>query len=254
MLSKYRVLDLTDERGHLAAFILAQMGAEVIAIEPPSGSHARRLAPFSEGIDDGDHSLHHWAYNRGKKSVVLDLDTPDGIGELRRLITGADVMFDSFDPGVMDSMGFTPSDIAELNPHMINVSITAFGDDGPKANWAHSDLTLQASAGNMVLTGDEDRSPLRAGGTLPQAFGNAASEAAGAALIALFERQSTSGLGQHIDVSAQHSMNQCCQSMSLATPLGATPPTRLAGGVELGGIRIQVMWPCARTCALTSAR
>ena len=244
MLSKYRVLDLTDERGHLAAFILAQMGAEVIAIEPPSGSHARQLAPFAEGIDDGDHSLHHWAYNRGKKSVVLDLDTPDGISELRRLITGADVMFDSFDPGVMASLGLTPSEIAELNPHMIDVSITAFGGDGPKANWEHSDLTLQASAGNMVLTGDDDRSPLRAGGTLPQAFGNAASEAAGAALIALFERQSTSGLGQHIDVSAQHSMNQCTQSNSLATPLGATPPTRLAGGVELGGIRIQIMWPC----------
>ncbi|MDE0873016.1 MAG: CoA transferase [Acidimicrobiales bacterium] len=244
MLSEYRVLDLTDERGHLAAFILAQMGAEVIAIEPPSGSHARQLAPFSDGIDDGEHSLHHWAYNRGKKSVVLDLDTPDGISELRRLIAGADIMFDSFDPGVMASLGLTPSEIAELNPHMIDVSITAFGGDGPKANWEHSDLTLQAAAGNMVLTGDDDRSPLRAGGTLPQAFGNAASEAAGAALIALFERQSTSGLGQHIDVSAQHSMNQCTQSNSLATPLGATPPTRLAGGVELGGIRIQIMWPC----------
>ncbi|MCS5682374.1 MAG: CoA transferase [Acidimicrobiales bacterium] len=244
VLSEYRVLDLTDERGHLAAFILAQMGAEVIAIEPPSGSSARRLGPFADGIDDGEHSLHHWAYNRGKKSVVLDLDTPDGITELRRLIAGADLMFDSYDPGIMESLGLTPSDVAELNPHIISVSITAFGSDGPKANWVHSDLTLQAAAGNMVLTGDEDRSPLRAGGTLPQAFGNAASEAAGAALIALFERQSTSGLGQHIDVSAQHSMNQCTQSNSLATPLQATPPTRLAGGVELGGIRIQVMWPC----------
>ena len=96
----------------------------------------------------------------------------------------------------------------------------------------------------MVLTGDEDRSPLRAGGTLPQAFGNAASEAAGAALIALFERQTTSGLGQHIDVSAQHSMNQCTQSMSLATPLGGSVPTRIAGGALLEGIRIQLMWPC----------
>ena len=244
VLSEYRVLDLTDERGHLAAFILAQMGAEVIAIEPPSGSSARKLPPFADGIDDGEHSLHHWAYNRGKKSVVLDVETPEGIADLRHLIAGADLMFDSYDPGVMESLGLTPSDVAEINPQIISVSITAFGSDGPKANWAHSDLTLQAAAGNMVLTGDEDRSPLRAGGTLPQAFGNAASEAAGAALIALFERQSTSGLGQHIDVSAQHSMNQCTQSNSLATPLGATPPTRLAGGVELGGIRIQVMWPC----------
>ncbi|GIT68680.1 MAG: hypothetical protein Ct9H300mP26_3670 [Acidimicrobiales bacterium] len=154
VLSDYRVLDLTDERGHLAAFILAQMGAEVISIEPPAGSSARRLAPFAEGIDDGEHSLHHWAYNRGKKSVVLDLDTPDGISQLRRLIMGADVIFDSFDPGVMESLGLTPSAIAELNPQMIDVSITAFGGDGPKANWEHSDLTLQAAAGNMALTGE----------------------------------------------------------------------------------------------------
>ena len=89
MLSGYRVLDLTDERGHLAAFILAQMGAEVISIEPPTGSSARRLGPYAQGIEDGEHSLHHWAYNRGKKSVVLDLETPEGISQLRRLIMGA---------------------------------------------------------------------------------------------------------------------------------------------------------------------
>ena len=69
MLDHYRVLDLTDERGHLAGFILAQMGAEVIAIEPPSGSTARRIGPFANDIDDGEHSLTFWSYNRGKKSV-----------------------------------------------------------------------------------------------------------------------------------------------------------------------------------------
>ena len=66
MLSDYRVLDLTDERGHLAGFILAQMGAEVIAIEPPSGSTARQLGPFAGNLDDGEHSLQHSAYNRVK--------------------------------------------------------------------------------------------------------------------------------------------------------------------------------------------
>ena len=244
MLSDYRVLDLTDERGHLAGFILAQMGAEVIAIEPPSGSTARQLGPFAGNLDDGEHSLQHWAYNRGKKSVVLDLDARADLDELRRLIRGADILFESFDPGFMESVGLGPEEIGKLNPQLIHVSITAFGSDGPKAGWAHSDLTIQASAGNMALTGDADRSPLRAGGTLPQAFANAASEAAGAALIALFERQTTSGLGQRIDASAQHSMNQSTQSMSLATPLGASPATRLAGGAMLGDVRVQLMWPC----------
>ena len=244
MLSQYRVLDLTDERGHLAGFMLAQMGAEVIAIEPPGGSTARRLAPFAGDVDDPERSLHHWAYNRGKKSVVLDLTIEAGQGELRRLATGADILIESFAPGTMESFGLGYEALAALNPALIGVSITAFGSDGPKADWAVSDIVIQASAGNMVITGDKDLPPLRAGGTLPQAFHNAASEAAGAALIALFERQNRSGLGQHIDVSAQQSMNQSAQSMMLATPLHALSTTRIAGGANLQGIDIQLMWPC----------
>jgi crotonobetainyl-CoA:carnitine CoA-transferase CaiB-like acyl-CoA transferase len=244
MLSEYRVLDLTDERGHLAGFILRQLGAEVIAIEPPGGSSARRLGPFAGDVEDPERSLHHWAYNRGKKSVVLDLDTDEGRSQLRRLAEGADVLIESAGPGVMASMGLGYDDLAELNPALVYTSISAFGGDGPKADWAVSDLVIQASAGNMALTGDKDRAPLRAGGMLPQAYHNAASEAAGAILIALWERQTRSGLGQHIDASAQQSMNQASQSMMLAAPLNATSTTRIAGGANLQGIDIQLMWPC----------
>ena len=70
VLADYRVIDLTDERGHLAGLIWAQMGADVIAIEPPEGSSARRLGPFAGDVDDPERSLHHWSYNRGKRSVV----------------------------------------------------------------------------------------------------------------------------------------------------------------------------------------
>ena len=134
MLDHYRVLDLTDERGHLAGFILAQMGAEVIAIEPPSGSTARRIGPFANDIDDGEHSLTFWSYNRGKKSVILDLETANGREKLTELIRGADIMFESFDPGVMESMGLGKKEVEELNPKLINVSITAFARNGPKQN------------------------------------------------------------------------------------------------------------------------
>lgn len=246
MLSTYRVLDLTDERGHLAGLILAQLGAEVIAVEPPGGSTARRLGPFAPGdADDGEHSFHHWAYNRGKKSVVLDLDTDAGASELKRLVAGADILLESADPGVMAARGLDHATLIGENPSLIHVAITGFGSDGPKANWAISDLVLQASAGNMAITGDRDRAPLRAGGTLPQAYHNAASEGAGAALIALFDRQRAGGHGQFIDVSAQQSLNQSMQSMSLAAPLSATSTTRIAGGASLQGIPIQLMWPCA---------
>ncbi|MGI9614738.1 MAG: CaiB/BaiF CoA transferase family protein [Acidimicrobiales bacterium] len=244
MLANYRVLDLTDERGHLAGLMLAQMGAEVILVEPPAGSPARLLGPFAGDIEDPDRSFQHWCYNRGKSSVVLDLDSPDGQAALVDLARGADILIQSADPGVMAGRGLGYQALADVNPALIYVSISAFGSDGPKAQWQATDLTLQAASGNMAITGDTDRAPLRAGGTLPQAFHNAASEAAGAALIALFERQRTSGLGQHVDVSAQQSMSQCAQSMPLAAPLNATTTSRIAGGANLQGIPIQLMWPC----------
>ena len=245
VLADYRVIDLTDERGHLAGAIWAQMGAEVIAVEPPDGSSARRLAPFAGDVEGADRSLHHWAYNRGKRSVVLNLGTPEGVEHAKALIAGADVVFESFAPGEAEALGLGRDVLAELNPALIHVSITPFGSDGPKADWAVSDLALQASAVNMAVTGDKDRAPLRAGGTLPQAMHNAASEGAGAALIALWERQTRSGLGQHIDTSAQQSMSQASMSSTLNTSLNATVTQRIAGGASLQGIDIQLMWPCA---------
>ena len=244
MLSPFRVLDLTDERGHLCGAILAQMGADVIAVEPPEGSSARRLAPFAGDVEDPERSLHHWAYNRGKRSVVLDVATDEGAARLRDLAAAADILIESAGPGRMDALGLGYGALSEINPELVYVSISPFGSDGPKADWAVSDLTLQAAAVNMAMTGDSDRAPLRTGGLFPQAFHNAASEAAGAALIALWERQTVSGLGQHVDMSAQQSMNQACQSYALSTPLGATPPTRHAGGVLVEGLHVQLMWPC----------
>ena len=245
VLADYRVIDLTDERGHLAGAIWAQMGADVIAIEPPEGSSARELAPFAGDVEGPERSLHHWSYNRGKRSVVLDLATAAGVEHAKALIAGADVVFECFDPGEAEALGLGRDVLAELNPALIHVSITPFGSDGPKANWVASDLVLQASAVNMAVTGDKDRAPLRAGGTLPQAMHNAASEGAGAALIALWERQTRSGLGQHVDTSAQQSMSQASMSSTLNTSLNATVTQRIAGGASLQGIDIQLMWACA---------
>src|SRR5918999_480656 len=95
MLTPYRVLDLTDERGQLAAFILAGLGADVVLVEPPGGSPARRRPPFAGDQDDGEHSLTFWGWNRGKRSVVLDLGTEEGRTALERLAAGVDVIFES---------------------------------------------------------------------------------------------------------------------------------------------------------------
>ncbi len=243
MLSSCRVIELTDERGHLAGLMLRQLGADVVVVEPMGGSGIRRLGPFASDIVDDERSLHHWAYNRGKRSVVLDLERADGRASLHDLIAGADVFVETCSSNERAELGLDPAALAERNPALVHASITAFGSTGPKADWPATDLTLQAAAGNMVITGDKDRPPLRAG-SLPQAWHNAASEAAVGILIALHERDVRSGLGQHIDASAQQSMNQAAQSMMLAAPNRATSTTRIAGGANLQGIDIQLMWPC----------
>lgn len=242
MLSAYRVLDLSDERGQLCGHVLASLGAEVVSIEPPDGSSSRGIGPFAGDVESPDTSLWHWSYNRGRKSVVLDLDTDHGRAELRRLADGADFLIESEEPGVMAARGLDYDSLAATNPALIYVSITAFGSTGPKANWPSSDLTIMASGGQMALAGDADRAPLRI--PLPQAYLHASAEGAGAALIALYERQHNSGVGQHLDMSAQQSTLQASQSNMLAAAINASPAQRSAGGVTIADIYVQLMWPC----------
>lgn len=105
MLDHIRVLDLSDERGQLCGHVLATLGADVIAVEPPGGSRSRLIGPFAEAPStepETERSLFHWAYNRGKRSIELDLDRDDDRAELRRLIVGADVLIESAGPGVLD--------------------------------------------------------------------------------------------------------------------------------------------------------
>jgi crotonobetainyl-CoA:carnitine CoA-transferase CaiB-like acyl-CoA transferase len=239
--SAYRVVDLTDERGQLAGHVLASLGAEVIAVEPPGGSRSRRLAPFWHDQPDPEASLQHWAFNRGKRSVVLDVESPQGREDFLRLIAGCDVLIESEHPGAMTARGLDHETLAGVNPGLVHASITAFGSDGPKAGWAATDLTLVAAGGQAWLTGDADRAPLRV--TVPQAYHHAALDAACGILVALFER-TRSGRGQHIDTSAQQSVMQTTQSMSLAHPLGATEVLRMAGGVKVGPIDLQLSWAC----------
>ena len=144
MLSSYRVLDLTDERCQLAGFILAALGAEVIAIEPPGGTPTRRLGPYVHDEPSSERSLRHWAFNRGKKSVVLDLDLDAGRSQLAQLAAGADMVIESGTPGDMAALGLGYDDLAAANPALVYVSISPFGQTGPKASWAATDLTVAA--------------------------------------------------------------------------------------------------------------
>jgi crotonobetainyl-CoA:carnitine CoA-transferase CaiB-like acyl-CoA transferase len=238
LLSPYRILDLTDERGHLAGYMLAALGAEVIKVEPPGGSGARRRGPFT---DDGE-SLSFAAYDRGKRSVILDLETEQGATSLRRLATGADVLIESAEPGHMASLGLGPDDLAALNPALVYASVTPFGQDGPKASWLATDLTLMASACPLAHQGDADRAPVRV--SVPQAFHFGAAAAAGGVVIALLER-SHSGRGQHLDVAAQQVIPIATQGGILADLVNAPIPQRSAGGAKVGMIDLRLVYPAA---------
>jgi crotonobetainyl-CoA:carnitine CoA-transferase CaiB-like acyl-CoA transferase len=240
VLSPYRVLDLTTERGLLCGQILGDLGADVIKIEPPGGSPARRLGPFYQDVPDANRSLYWWAYNRNKRSITLNLDTSEGKALLRRLVAGAHFFIESDNPGALAEKGLGYTDLEALNPGLVYLSISAFGQDGPKASYVDSDLVILAAGGPLVLTGDDDRPPVRL--SVPQAYLHACAEAAVAALIANHERQ-RSGRGQHVDVSAQQAVAQATQAMILAAPLGEAEIQRMAGGVKIGPLNIRLVWP-----------
>jgi crotonobetainyl-CoA:carnitine CoA-transferase CaiB-like acyl-CoA transferase len=238
MLSAYRVLDLTNQNGMFCGYMLAHLGAEVVAIEPPGGTSARRVPPLS---GDGE-SLWWQAYARGKTSLVLDLETSTGRDELRALVANADVVIESFSNLDVERYGIDYNSLAEVNPQIVLVSISPFGRSGPKADWPATDLTVWAASGAHALAGDDDRAPVRT--SVPQTFLHAGADAACATLIALQERQH-SGLGQHVDVSAQQSAAQASLSAILATPNnGGTIVKRAAGGLA-GIMKAQLTWPCS---------
>ncbi|MCP3990910.1 MAG: CoA transferase [Actinomycetia bacterium] len=232
MLSPYRVLDLTDDRGHFAGFLLAQLGADVIAVEPPDGQRSRHQGPWAGGEPDSERALNHWAYNRGKRSVVVD-----GPDQLDHLAARADVLIEC------GAMEIDLEGLRQRHPGLVTVSLSPFGDDGPKADWVGTDLTINAAAGEMSLNGYKDRAPVRI--SAPQIWANAASEAACAALIALTDRRQT-GLGQHIDVSAQEAMILTAQGW-LAPAICDNPSAqRTGGGLELLGlVKFRFVYECA---------
>lgn len=203
LLSPYRVLDLTDEGGLLCGKILADLGADVIQVEPPGGSTARNIGPFYKDEVHPEKSLFWWAYAANKRSITLNPGTADGRELLRRLVIGSDFLIESFPPGHLDSLGLGYKDLSVLNSSLVMVSITPFGQDGPYAHYQASDIVGMAMGGFMYLTGDADRPPLRVG--YPHFYLHGAAGAAAGAMIAHTHRALT-GEGQHVDVSCQQAV------------------------------------------------
>jgi crotonobetainyl-CoA:carnitine CoA-transferase CaiB-like acyl-CoA transferase len=180
MLSPYRVLDLTDEKGWLCAKLLADMGAEVVRIEKPGVTPARVYA------------------NTGKHCLSLNIETAGGRDLLKRLSAGADILVESMAPGYLPSLGLGYPELSEVNKKLIMVSITGFGQTGPYRDWQTSDLVAGALGGQVYVSGEPDKPPLKPFG--PQAYSTASLFAANGVMLALWARHA-SGSGQYIDVS-----------------------------------------------------
>ena len=238
MLEPYRVLDFTDERGEIGPMVLGDLGADVIRVEPPGGTAARRVDPRIDG-DHGDlASLSFRAFNRNKRSIVLDprrLAADRGV--LESLIATADFVFESGPPSTVGEFGLDADAVREINPHIVHVCVSPFGIDGPRAEDLGNDLVVAALGGPVFLQGPEDRPPVRV--SVPQVWRHAGVEAAVGALAA-HARMLKTGTAQFVDVSAQ-----CAMTWTMLQAMGAHAiqgfDFERGGSLMLG---IEIVHPC----------
>lgn len=202
-LGRYRVLDLSDETGALCGRLLGDLGADVLKVEPPGGDPSRNRAPFYHDEAHPEKSLSWWAYNCNKRGITLDIAAADGKVILKRLVATAHFFITTFPPNYMPSLGLGYSELAKLNPGLIEIAITPFGREGPYSAYTGDDIVAMAAGGMMNLCGTEDRPPLRMG--IPQSHAFVGAQAAVGAMIAHAKRLAT-GEGSSVDVSMQEAV------------------------------------------------
>jgi len=236
-LSGITVLDLTQiYNGPYAAFLLAAGGAEVIKIEPPSGEHLRRRAA-------GGFVLPFAALNAGKRSLRLDLKQAKGREILKALARGADVLVENFAPGVMDRLGLGAAALQAENPRLVYACSSGYGSTGPYRDYPAMDLTVQAMAGIMSITGTADGPPLKAGPAVADFL--AGIHLYGAIVTALLERERT-GVARAVEVSMlEANVFPLLSALSMLKPGSDAATLRVGnrhGGLSLSPYNV---YPCA---------
>lgn len=200
ILAGVRVLDLgSGVSAPFCAKLLADYGADVIKIEPPSvGDSARQSGPFVGDDPHPDKSIPFLYLNTNKRGISLDVGCQSGRAVFQTLLQTADVLVENYPPAGAQSLGLDYQGVADTNPVLVHTSITPFGHTGPYRDFEATDIVACAVSGLMYHSGDSDREPLR--NVLDQSFYVAGANAAAATLAALFQRLST-GEGQYVDVS-----------------------------------------------------
>jgi crotonobetainyl-CoA:carnitine CoA-transferase CaiB-like acyl-CoA transferase len=212
-LSGVRVIELANERIAYAGKLLADMGADVILVEPPGGDPARGYPPFLDDTPGPDRSLWWWHYHTSKRGVVLDLDNPADRLRFLALVAEADMLLESEPAGRLATLGLEYDDLKQVREDLIFVSITPFGRGSVNAEAPVTDLTILAGAGPAWSCGYDDHTlpPVRGGGG--QGYHTACHFAVMSALTALFYRLN-SGEGQFIDISMHGASNVTTEAAS----------------------------------------
>ncbi|HEY3157824.1 MAG TPA: CoA transferase [Vicinamibacterales bacterium] len=193
-LAGLRIVDLTQVMaGPFCTMLLADLGADVIKIEPPNGDSTRTM-PGAVGTDSPSFN----AVNRGKRSVVLNLKTKEGVEAVKTLARTADVFVENYRPGVMETLGLDYASLSAINPRLVYASISGYGQTGPDRNKGGFDLVAQGVSGIMSVTGEPDGAPVKSGIPLTDL---GAGLFATVGILAALESRHRTGRGQQVDTS-----------------------------------------------------
>ncbi|HUL29421.1 MAG TPA: CoA transferase [Thermodesulfobacteriota bacterium] len=200
LLQGIRVLDLADERASFCSKLLADLGARVIKVERPGGDISRNMGPFVEDLPNPERSLFFYHNNTNKLGITLNLEHEDGKEVFLKLIRKTDVIVESFASGQLRQKGLGFDVLSHVNSGLIMVSVTGFGENGPRSCYKSCDLVASAFGGQMHVNGSPETAPIKLFGE--QSYYTASLFAAISILLAWRKRAQT-GKGEHVDISLQ---------------------------------------------------
>lgn len=241
LLSGFRALDLTDEKGFVCGQILAALGVDVIKVEKPGGDSARNIPPFYHDTPDPEKSLYWFAFNTDKRSMTLNLETDRGQDLFRKLVEKADFVLESFPPGYMDGLGLGYEALSRVNQRIIVTSITHFGQKGPHSRYKGSEMVDSAMSGVLENTGYPDRPPVQE--ALGSIYFHAGAAAALGTLMSHYSRQ-ISGEGQQVDVSIQEVATSRATLLLLPWQWDKRLVKRGGSMGQIGFRPFRWIWPC----------
>lgn len=222
-----RVVEIADEQGEYVGLLLRGLGAEVIKVEPPTGNSTRSIGPFLDDKSDPERSLFFWHYNRGKRSIALDLEGEEDRQKLRQIVSNSDILLDTTPGRFLEERSLELASFREATPSLITARISPFGDSGPWAGWKGSDLVHLALGGPMMNCGYDplpdqtyDLPPIA-----PQmwhAYHITGEQMTMMIIGALIYRQST-GHGQHLSSAVHQAVSTCTELDLMSWIMRAAP-------------------------------